>query len=200
MENEKDRKDRYDAYYDISDDLLTIITKIRKQQNLSQSELGEITGNNQGVISRIEGRKTSPTFLTVCGLVDALGYKIEIVPKDSDVTGTEIDFNDNIDFNKIVYESLKNADFKTDTDVFEDNEQYVLESINDDDCMEMKVLEAPKQVEDIINKEVGSTDICAKCKYYKITYPKNRCSNQETDYHNVEADFSCDFFESNKYY
>ena len=57
------------------------LIKIRKEQGLSQSELAEKSGNKQQVISRIENKENSPALKTVCSLLNALDYEIQLVPK-----------------------------------------------------------------------------------------------------------------------
>ena len=57
------------------------LIKIRKGQGLSQSELAKKSGNKQQVISRIENKENSPTLKTVCSLLNALDYEIQLVPK-----------------------------------------------------------------------------------------------------------------------
>lgn len=61
--------------------LLSELIKIRKDANLSQSDLAQKTGNRQQVISRIENKENSPTLKTLCGILDALGYEIKFEPK-----------------------------------------------------------------------------------------------------------------------
>ena len=57
------------------------LIKIRKEQGLSQSELAEKSGNKQQVISRIENKENSPTLKTICSMLNALNYEIQLVPK-----------------------------------------------------------------------------------------------------------------------
>lgn len=61
--------------------LLAELVKIRKESNLSQSELAQKSGNKQQVISRIENKENSPTLKTLCGILDVLGYEIKFEPK-----------------------------------------------------------------------------------------------------------------------
>ena len=62
--------------------LLAELVRLRKEQKLTQTELAVMTGNNQQVISRIEKRENSPTLKTFCGLLDTLGYELQIVKKE----------------------------------------------------------------------------------------------------------------------
>ena len=61
--------------------LLAELVKIRKDANLSQTELAEKSGNKQQVISRIENKENSPTLKTLCSILDVLGYEIKFEPK-----------------------------------------------------------------------------------------------------------------------
>ena len=61
--------------------LLAELVKIRKESNLSQTELAEKSGNKQQVISRIENKENSPTLKTLCSILDVLGYEIRFEPK-----------------------------------------------------------------------------------------------------------------------
>lgn len=51
---------------------------LRKQQQLTQSELAERIGSKQQVISRIEKKENSPSLKTFCNILDVLGYKLII--------------------------------------------------------------------------------------------------------------------------
>lgn len=56
------------------------LVKIRKAQGLSQQDLAERSNNKQQIISRIENRENSPTLKTICSILDAVGYEIQLVP------------------------------------------------------------------------------------------------------------------------
>jgi len=57
------------------------LIKIRKGQGLSQADLAKKSGNKQQVISRIENKENSPTLKTVCSLLHAMDYEIQLVPR-----------------------------------------------------------------------------------------------------------------------
>ena len=57
------------------------LIKIRKEQGLSQTELAEKSGNKQQAISRLENKENSPTLKTVCSILNALDYEIQLVPR-----------------------------------------------------------------------------------------------------------------------
>ena len=66
--------------------ILGELVKLRKEKGLSQTELAELTGNRQQVISRIENKENSPTLKTLCGILGALGYDIQFVPRQGRTT------------------------------------------------------------------------------------------------------------------
>jgi len=61
--------------------VLGSLVKIRKERGLSQTELAEKSGNKQQVISRLERKENSPTLKTVCSILNALDYEIQLVPR-----------------------------------------------------------------------------------------------------------------------
>ena len=54
---------------------------LRKQENITQNKLAELTGNKQQAISRIEKKECSPSLKTFCNILNALGYELKIVKK-----------------------------------------------------------------------------------------------------------------------
>lgn len=60
-------------------ELIDTVITIRKEQNLSQERLAELTGNKQQAISRTEKKEHSPSLKQFCNIVHALGYDIQIV-------------------------------------------------------------------------------------------------------------------------
>lgn len=61
--------------------LLAELVRLRKEQNITQGQLALMTGNKQQVISRIEKRENSPTLKTFCGLLNSLGYDLQIIKR-----------------------------------------------------------------------------------------------------------------------
>lgn len=59
-------------------ELIAQMVHLRKEQNLSQKQLAEITGNKQQAISRIEKNEHSPSLQTFCNILSALGYGLII--------------------------------------------------------------------------------------------------------------------------
>ena len=63
--------------------LIEEMIRLRKQEEISQSELARLVGNKQQVISRIEKRQNSPSLETFCKMLAALGYELQIVKKSN---------------------------------------------------------------------------------------------------------------------
>lgn len=63
--------------------LVEELVSIRKELHISQSKLAELSGNKQQVISRIEREENAPSLKVFCNLLDALGYKLQIVKKST---------------------------------------------------------------------------------------------------------------------
>ena len=72
------------TFYVSSNDkeLVDKLIEIRKQENISQSELAKMTGNTQQAISRLEKKNHSPSLQTFCNILNALGYGLMIEKKD----------------------------------------------------------------------------------------------------------------------
>lgn len=62
-------------------ELIDEIVNIRKEQNISQNKLAELTGNKQQAISRIEKKEHSPSLKLFYSMVNALGYDLKIVKR-----------------------------------------------------------------------------------------------------------------------
>lgn len=64
-------------------ELIDELIKLRKENNLSQSQLAELTGNKQQAISRMEKKEHSPSLKLFTVMVNALGYEVKIVKKEN---------------------------------------------------------------------------------------------------------------------
>ncbi len=60
--------------------LMGEIIAVRKEQGISQRELGKLTGIKQPVIARIESGQSSPRIDTLVKLLEPLGKTIAVVP------------------------------------------------------------------------------------------------------------------------
>lgn len=71
------------TYYVAEDDkeLIDKIIEIRKNENISQAELAERTGNSQQAISRFEQKTHSSSIKLFTSIINALGYEVQLVKK-----------------------------------------------------------------------------------------------------------------------
>lgn len=63
--------------------LIGEMISLRKQAKITQKELALLTGNKQQVISRIERKESIPTIRAFSHILNALGYELRIVKKNS---------------------------------------------------------------------------------------------------------------------
>ncbi len=66
---------------DSDTELIGRLVEIRKNENISQSELAKMIGSKQQAISRLEKNEHSPSLKLFYSIVDALGYELQIVKK-----------------------------------------------------------------------------------------------------------------------
>lgn len=64
-------------------ELIDEVVTLRKEQNMSQNRLAELTGNKQQVISRLEKNEHSPSLKLFSSIVNALGYDIKLVKQNT---------------------------------------------------------------------------------------------------------------------
>lgn len=64
---------------DMEQKLIDEIVQIRKEKNMSQSDLAKLTGVKQQAISRLENKEHSPSLKLFYSMVYALGYDLKIV-------------------------------------------------------------------------------------------------------------------------
>lgn len=67
---------------DMEKKLIDEMIKIRKEKNISQSKLAELTGSKQQAISRTENKEHSPSLKLFYSMINALGYELKIVEKE----------------------------------------------------------------------------------------------------------------------
>ena len=63
-------------------DLICKYIKLRSESNISQSELAKRVGIARSTIARMERNLHSISLSTFTKLLDALGYKLEIIKKE----------------------------------------------------------------------------------------------------------------------
>lgn len=79
-----EKKDMPSPTFYVSDsdtELIDRLVEIRKNENVSQSELAEMIGSKQQAISRLEKNEHSPSLKLFYSMVNALGYELQIVKK-----------------------------------------------------------------------------------------------------------------------
>lgn len=64
-------------------ELIDKVVTLRKEQNMSQNRLAELTGNKQQAISRLEKNEHSPSLKLFSSIVNALGYDIKLVKQNT---------------------------------------------------------------------------------------------------------------------
>lgn len=64
-------------------ELISEVVVLRKEQNISQNKLAELTGNKQQAISRLEKNEHSPSLKLFSSIVNALGYDIKLVKQNT---------------------------------------------------------------------------------------------------------------------
>ena len=60
-------------------ELIDELVHIRKEHNISQTQLAELTGKKKQAISRIEKKEHSPSLKLFHSMLNALGYDLRIV-------------------------------------------------------------------------------------------------------------------------
>ena len=68
---------------DVEFSLLEELSRLRKDNNLSQRELANIIGMKQPMLAKIEKGKNSPQLNTLLNILDSLGYTIKYEKKQS---------------------------------------------------------------------------------------------------------------------
>ncbi|MCM1245142.1 MAG: helix-turn-helix transcriptional regulator [Roseburia sp.] len=68
---------------DSDTELINRLVEIRKNENISQSELARMIGSKQQAISRLEKNEHSPSLKLFYSMVNALGYELQIVKKQN---------------------------------------------------------------------------------------------------------------------
>lgn len=62
-------------------ELIDKIVEIRKNENISQAELAEMTGNTQQAISRFEQKTHNASMNMFTNIINALGYEVQLVKR-----------------------------------------------------------------------------------------------------------------------
>ena len=84
IEEERNKSESFKKTWDESREeyrLIGEMISLRKKEQITQKELEELTGIRQQAISRIEKHENIPSLRYFCNILDAMGYKMEIVKK-----------------------------------------------------------------------------------------------------------------------
>lgn len=73
----KDFKDEYEAL-EPKFQIIREVLRSRREKNLTQKDLSQLTGIAQGDISRIENGKANPSISTLVRIANALGKELKI--------------------------------------------------------------------------------------------------------------------------
>lgn len=86
----KDFKDEYEAL-EPEFQIIREVLRSRREKNLTQKDLSQLTGIAQGDISRIENGNANPSISTLVRIANALGkeLKISFEPKASSIVQEE---------------------------------------------------------------------------------------------------------------
>lgn len=71
------------AVFEKAYDVAMQVVELREKHGLTQAQLAELSGIDQGDISRIERGATSPTARTLQRVADALGADLRLVARSS---------------------------------------------------------------------------------------------------------------------
>lgn len=83
LTNQKDMPAPTFYVSDSDTELIDRLVEIRKNENISQTELAKMIGSKQQAISRLEKNEHSPSLKLFYSVVNALGYEIQIVKKQN---------------------------------------------------------------------------------------------------------------------
>ncbi|GEM_PF-1134513 len=65
----------------LKDILISSLINIRKEANMTQTELAKLSSIPQPTIAKVESLKIDPRLSTIITLADSLGYRLELIPK-----------------------------------------------------------------------------------------------------------------------
>jgi DNA-binding XRE family transcriptional regulator len=73
------RWDAFNSHYAMAREM----RELRKERKLTQKQLAEASGINQGEISRIERGQTNPTATTLAALLAPLNARLGVIPRET---------------------------------------------------------------------------------------------------------------------
>lgn len=65
-----------------TDDLINNLAAVRRYKNITQDEVGKLSGCAKSNVSRMEANTHSPSFNTLKSYIEALGFNFDIVLRE----------------------------------------------------------------------------------------------------------------------
>ena len=68
----------------VKEEIIQAVIKARKEKNLTQQQLSDISGIKQPAIARIENGTNSPMVSTLMKMLYSMGYTLKVVPLEKE--------------------------------------------------------------------------------------------------------------------
>lgn len=68
----------------VEEEIIEAVVRARKERNLTQQQLSDISGIKQPAIARIENGTNSPTVSTLMKMLYSMGYTLKVVPLEEE--------------------------------------------------------------------------------------------------------------------
>lgn len=68
----------------VEEEIIQAVIKARKEKNLTQQQLSDISGIKQPAIARIENGTNSPMVNTLMKMLYSMGYTLKVVPLEEE--------------------------------------------------------------------------------------------------------------------
>ena len=68
----------------VEEEIIQAVIKARKEKNLTQQQLSDISGIKQTTIARIENGTNSPMVSTLMKMLYSMGYTLKVVPLEKE--------------------------------------------------------------------------------------------------------------------
>ena len=68
----------------VEEEIIQAVIKARKEKNLTQQQLSDISGIKQPTIARIENGTNSPMVSTLMKMLYSMGYTLKVVPLEEE--------------------------------------------------------------------------------------------------------------------
>lgn len=68
----------------VEEEIIEAVVRARKERNLTQQQLSDISGIKQPAIARIENGTNSPMVSTLMKMLYSMGYTLKVVPLEKE--------------------------------------------------------------------------------------------------------------------